>query len=89
MCIFQRIFILPTSPCLQFPIHYLNTSVGTSDILKFALYSNQYYIRNKIYWKFIHVKDIPCHVSGMTSGFSRLGKYRELLELPLAVTSIK
>ena len=28
----------------------------------------------KIYWKFIHMKDIPCHVYGMTSGLSRAAK---------------
>ena len=63
-------------------------SVGTSDILKFALYRNWYYNRKKIYRKFIHVKDMPCQVSGMTLGLSRSGKYREFRELTLAITSI-
>ena len=49
---------------------------GTNNVLKFALNRNWYYNRKEIYRKFIHVKNIPCHVSGMTSGFSRLGKIR-------------
>ena len=48
--------------------------VGTSDILKSALFSNQYYNRKKIYRKFIHVKDMPYHVSRMTSGLSGSGE---------------
>ena len=40
--------------------------VGTSDILKYALFRNRYYNWKKIYQKFIHVKDMPCHVSSMT-----------------------
>ena len=47
---------------------------GTRDILKFSLYRNWYYNKKKIYWKFIHLKDIPCHVSGMTLIFSRSEK---------------
>ena len=48
--------------------------VGTRDILKFILYRNLYYNGKNIYWKFIHVKNIPCHISGMTLGLSRLGE---------------
>ena len=44
--------------------------VETSDILKYVLFRNRYYNWKKIYRKFIHVKDMPCHVSSMTSGFS-------------------
>ena len=51
---------------------YLGVCVGTSDILKSTLFSNQYYNRKKIYRKFIHVKDMPCHVYSMTSGLSGL-----------------
>ena len=48
--------------------------VGTSDVMKFALYSNHYYNQEKIYWKFTHVKDMPCHVSGISSVMSRSGE---------------
>ena len=49
-------------------------SIGTSNTLKFAFYINQKYNRKEIYRKCIHVKDMPCQVSGMTSGCYRLGK---------------
>ena len=48
--------------------------VGTNEVIKFALYGNFYYNWKKIYWKFIHVKGVPCHISGMTSRLSRLDK---------------
>ena len=48
--------------------------VGTSDILNYALFSNQYYNRKKIYQKFIHVKDMPYHVSRITTGLSGSGE---------------
>ena len=55
--------------------------VGTSAILKISLYSNQYYNRKKIYWEFIHVKYILCHIPGMISGFSRLGEIRAIVRI--------
>ena len=37
-----------------------------------------YYNQKKIYQKFIHVKDMPCHVTGMTSELSRSDKIQEI-----------
>ena len=55
--------------------------VGTSAVLKFALCSNRYYNWKKIYQEFIYVKDILCHISGMTSGLSKSGKIRGIVRI--------
>ena len=65
------------------------STVVTSEILKFALCSNWYYNRKKIYQKIIHEKDMLCHIYGMNSWLSRLGQIWELWGLPLAITYIK
>ena len=54
-------------------------SVGTSGILKFVLYSNWYYNQKKIYWEFIHLKYMLCHISGITLGLSGSGGKQGIL----------